>query len=68
MELRVKYVFGPELRAERERRHLTQEEAAAQVGVSTRAWQLWETDGTLVPRAKHRRALIKWLTGEEAAA
>lgn len=68
MEFRVKYVFGPELREERIRRHLTQEEAASQVGVSPRTWQLWESDGTLVPRAKHRRALVAWLTGDEVAA
>jgi hypothetical protein len=67
MELRVKYVFGSDLRAERERRHLTQEEAAAQVGVSTRTWQLWERGQEVVPRAKHRRALVDWIAQEEAA-
>lgn len=67
MELRVKFVFGPELREERESRHLTQKEAAEQAGVSTRTWQLWEL-GAVTPRAKHRRALIEWLALEEAAA
>lgn len=67
MELRVKYVFGSELREERESRHLTQEEAATKVGVSTRTWQLWEL-GSVVPRAKHRRALIDWLNPEDVAA
>lgn len=71
MELRVNLVFGSGLRDEREARHLTQEEAAAQVGVSTRTWQLWESGELVVPRAKHRRALIDWLRavpdGEVAA-
>ena len=68
MELRVKCVFGPELRDERERRHLTQVEAAAQVGVSHRTWQLWESDEPGTPRATHRRALLAWLQAEEIAA
>lgn len=63
MKLRVK--CAPEdLREARERRLLTQEEAAAQVGVAPRTWQNWEA-GTVVPRAKHQRALLDWL--EEAA-
>lgn len=67
MELRVKWVTGAELRDERERRHLTQVEAAAQVGVAPRTWQLWESTDEQIPRAKHRRALIAWLTEEVAA-
>lgn len=67
MELRVKYVFGSELKQVRDSRNLTQEEAAAKVGVSTRTWQLWEL-GEVTPRAKHRRALIEWLKTTEAAA
>jgi len=68
MELRVKYVMGSELREERDRRNLTQEEAAGQVGVSTRTWQLWENGGEVTPRAKHRRALVDWLAASEEAA
>lgn len=68
MELRVKYVLGAELRDVRESRHLTQKEAATQVGVSTRVWQLWESDEPPTPRAKHRRALVDWLAPEEVAA
>ena len=68
MELRVKCVFGGDLRQERERRHLTQEEAALEVGVSTRTWQLWESSSPQWPRAKHRRALVDWLATSEAAA
>lgn len=68
MDLRVKCVFGSELREERDRRNLTQAEAAAQVGVSTRIWQLWESDEPPTPRAKHRRALLEWLTADEVAA
>lgn len=68
MELRVKFVLGSELKDERDRRHLTQEEAAVQVGVSTRTWQLWENAEEVMPRAKHRRALIDWLSQTEAAA
>lgn len=67
MELRVKFVVGSELKQERDRRHLTQDEAAEQVGVSTRTWQLWEL-GAVMPRAKHRRALIDWLNSDQAAA
>jgi transcriptional regulator with XRE-family HTH domain len=65
--LRVKYVLGAELREERTERALTQEEAAAEVGVSTRTWQLWEA-GDITPRAKQRRALAAWLEKTEAAA
>lgn len=67
MELRVKYVLGAELREERDRRNLTQKEAAAEAGVAVRTWQLWEL-GSVVPRAKHRRALIDWLEADGVAA
>lgn len=68
MELRVKYVLGAELKVERDRRDLTQHEAAAQVGVSTRVWQLWESGSPPTPRAKHRRALSEWLAAKEEIA
>lgn len=67
MELRVKYVLGADLREERDRRNLTQKEAAEQAGVAVRTWQLWEL-GEVTPRAKHRRALINWLNPDEVAA
>lgn len=68
MTLRVKFALGSELRDVRESRHLTQKEAAAEVGVSTRVWQLWESDDPPTPRAKHRRRLLEWLTVDEVAA
>lgn len=68
MDLRVKYVLGADLRDIRDDRALTQEQAAAEVGVSTRTWQLWENGGEVKPRAKHRRALSDWLSKTEAAA
>lgn len=68
MDLRVKYVLGAELREQRRRRLLTQEEAAEQVGVSTRTWQLWENGNGVQPRAKQLRKLIDWLEKTEAAA
>lgn len=68
MELRVKCAMGSELREIREGRHLTQAEAAEQVGVSTRVWQLWESSDPPTPRAKHRRALVAWLEPDEVAA
>lgn len=68
MELRVKYVLGSELREIRDDRALTQAQAAAEVGVSTRTWQLWENGGEVIPRAKHRRQLAVWLSKTEAAA
>lgn len=54
------------LREERQRRDLTQPEAAEQVGVSLRTWQGWES-GEAFPQARHRRALRSWLADEVAA-
>lgn len=66
MNLRVK--CAPDvIKAERDRRLLTQEEAAAEVGVAPRTWQNWEA-GTVTPRAKHMRALIEWFDRDEVAA
>lgn len=68
MELRVKYVLGPELRQIRDDRNLTQQEAARQAGVHLRTWQHWEAS-SVMPRAKQRRLLVDWLeNGTEAAA
>jgi transcriptional regulator with XRE-family HTH domain len=64
MELRVKFVTGERVREARERRLLTQEEAAAQIGVAPRTLQNWEA-GAVTPRVKHQRAILAWL--EEAA-
>ena len=66
MKLRVK--FAPvEIRRVREERMLTQEEAAAQIGVASRTYQNWEA-GNVTPRAKHQRALVEWLQQDEVAA
>lgn len=64
--LRVKPPTGQELARLRDDFSLTQEEAAAQVGVSKRTWQNWEAGGN--PRAKHRRALQAWLESRKDAA
>lgn len=67
--LRVNPPTGQELREERVGRHLSQIEAAAEVGVSYRTWQIWETSDRVVPQPRHRRALIDWFNGvdEDAA-
>jgi transcriptional regulator with XRE-family HTH domain len=65
MDLRVKYVLGPELKEIRERLNLTQKEAAEEAGVAYRTWQLWESDTEVMPRAKQRRALVAWLQSKE---
>ena len=57
--LRVKFVSGEELKAERDRRALTQEQVARQLGVATRTLQNWEA-GTAEPRARHRRTIAEW--------
>lgn len=50
--------------------HLSQVEAAAELGVSPRTWQGWES-GTM-PWPRHRRALAAWFArlndDEESAA
>lgn len=62
--LRVKCVTPAEIVTARTERMLTQQEAAEQVGVAPRTWQNWEA-GNVVPRAKHQRALVAWLTEQE---
>jgi DNA-binding XRE family transcriptional regulator len=64
MKLRVKCAPGDKVREAREQRLLTQQEAAAQIGVAPRTLQNWEA-GTVTPRAKHQRAILAWL--EETA-
>ena len=66
MKLRVKCA-PDEIRQAREQRMLTQEEAAAEIGVAPRTLQNWES-GKVTPRAKHQRALVAWLEQAEAAA
>lgn len=68
MALHVNPPTGQELRAERKQRHLSQAEAAAQVGVSKRTWQGWELNGDVVPQPRHRRALVDWFNADEVAA
>ena len=66
MELRVKCVpIGERVKAKRDERYLTQEEAASQMGVAPRTLQNWEA-GKVIPRAKHQRRILEWL--EEQAA
>ncbi len=61
MELRVKSVTGSALKTARDDRILSQQEAATQVGVSVRTWQLWESAEEIAAHPKHRRALLAWL-------
>ena len=46
--------FGEIIREVRAQRGLTQAEAAATCGVSTRSWQRWEA-GPTIPRAREAR-------------
>lgn len=53
------------LKGEIVERHLTQREAAEQIGVSHRTLQYWLDGGRdVTPRPGHRRALVEWLEGE----
>lgn len=66
--LRVKPTsFGDAVRAERTRRNLSQAEAAAQLGVSERTLQGWETED-VTPWPRHRRAIMEWIASDEEAA
>lgn len=58
--------YGEAVRAERERRNLSQVEAAAEIGVSERTLQAWENEG-VTPWPRHRRAILAWLEEREAA-
>ena len=65
--LRVKPTsWGQTVRAERNRRHLSQKEAADELNVSERTLQSWEI-GDVTPWPRHRRAIVAWLEQEEAA-
>lgn len=49
-------------------RHLTQVEAAAEIGVSVRTLQYWLSKEAPVPQPRHRRAILNWLERQEVAA
>lgn len=59
--------LGDRIRETRERRIITQEEAAAELGIPTRSLQAYEA-GKATPRAARRRELLAWLEQHEAAA
>ena len=52
--------LGKRIRAQRIRLHLSQREAAAQLGVSPRTLQNWEA-GETFPWPRHRRAVARFL-------
>lgn len=58
--------FGRAVRTERDRRNLSQKEAALELGVSERTLQDWEAKD-VVPQPRHRRAIIEWVGAEDAA-
>ena len=65
--LRVKPTnWGETVRTERARRHLSQREAAEELGVSERTLQGWEASD-VTPWPRHRRAILNWLGTEVAA-
>lgn len=49
--------------AERVRRGLNQEEAAAELGVARSSWARWELGG--MPRGLYLAAVKRWIRGEE---
>ena len=55
---------GPEIRAERLRRKLTQREAAAQVGVPANTWARWER-GERHPKGLSLAALARWMARDD---
>jgi DNA-binding transcriptional regulator YiaG len=58
---------GSELRDLRERLTLTQEAAAASVGVSARTWQRWEASKKAIPNQGQRLVrLVYPKTGKDA--
>lgn len=52
--------LGRRIREERERRVLTQEEAARELGINARSLQAYEA-GKALPRQARRRAILAWL-------
>jgi transcriptional regulator with XRE-family HTH domain len=59
--------LGQTLREEITSRHLSQREAAIEIGVSYRTLQSWLSDTEIVPQPKHRRAILAWLNERAAA-
>lgn len=51
-----------------QRRHLSQREAAEQLGVSERTIAYWFSGAAPTPQPRHRRAIVAWLNGDEDAA
>jgi transcriptional regulator with XRE-family HTH domain len=49
-------------------RHLTQKEAAKEIGVAERTIQAWLGDDAIIPHPRHRRALVAWLERDEVPA
>lgn len=58
--------YGALVREVREQRNLSQVEAASELNVSLRTIQNWETQDS-TPWPRHRRAILAWLNGQEAA-
>jgi transcriptional regulator with XRE-family HTH domain len=58
--------IGTALRDLRLSAHLSQREAAAEVGCSVRAWQGWEAGA--MPQYRYRRALLTFVAKVEKAA
>lgn len=54
----VEQTFAQFLRAKREKRELTQREAAEQTGVSRQTWVSWERGAK--PNVEHLQVLSKW--------
>ncbi len=50
-----------QIRTERKRRGLTQEQAAHEIGVSSMTWSRWER-GTMRPTGLSLKALTEWMT------
>lgn len=66
--LRVKPgTYGEAVRAERERRNLTQAEASVELAVSERTLQAWENED-VVPWPRHRRRILEWIERDGVAA
>lgn len=57
--------LGERIRETRERRILTQEEVAAELGIHPRSLQAYEADQA-TPRQARRRAILAWLAEHEA--
>ncbi len=63
----MKKSLGGRVRRVRERRILSQAEAAAELGFTVRSLQAYEA-GRVVPRQARRRAILAWLAEHEGKA